>query len=130
MDIHSGEVDRDIFQFQSREAFPLLPSLLLLPTKHWFSFCQPSVLFSESEPERGGWRRPCADGSDQGQLGPGPEHGSAQSGTSGLHFSPVNSHHLLSFPLLHNIAHFEHIASTQKWKGRRGLWIFKLASPF
>ena len=23
-----------------------------------------------------------------------------------------------------------YIASTQKWKGRRGLWIFKLASPF
>ena len=67
-------------------SFPLLPSLLLLPTKRWFSFCQPSVLFSESEPERGGWRRPCADGSDQGQLGPGPEHGSAQSGTSGLPF--------------------------------------------
>lgn len=32
----------------------------------------------------------------------------------GFDFSPVNSHHLLSFPLLHNIAHFEHIASTQK----------------
>ena len=67
-------------------SFPLFPSLLLLPTKLWFPFCQPSVALSESEPERGGWKKPFADGSDQGRHGCSPEHGSAQLDTSGLPF--------------------------------------------